>query len=159
MLVASVTAVACLSAAAVYASVSGGEVRAAVPSPPAKAAAVCRKLHTALPDKVDGLSRRVVEPKSDLTAGWGDPTVILRCGVARPGVLTPGNPNYNPTADAAEVNGVSWLLQPLNGGGYRFTTSDRQVFVEVTVPHAYAPEVDPLTDLAAAVRGTVPTTL
>jgi hypothetical protein len=160
-LVSSVTAVVCMSAAAVYAFSADREPEVTVPTPSAKAAAVCRKLHTALPDTVDGLSRHSVVPSSDLTAGWGDPTVVLRCGVARPDVLNPrAREKYDPIADAAEVNGVSWLVQPLVGDqGYRFTTTDREVFVEVTVPHRYAPEVNPLTDLAAAVIGTVPTAL
>jgi hypothetical protein len=153
-----VTAAACLSAAAIYALSSGDGTAVAVPDPSGTAAALCRKLHAALPDKVIGLSRRTVEPQSALTAGWGNPTVVLRCGVPRPGVLTPGSAAYNPTSDAVDVNGVSWLIQQLSDG-YRFTTTGRQVFVEVTVPHRYAPEVNPLTDLAAAVKKTIPTTL
>jgi hypothetical protein len=56
------------------------------------------------------------------------------------------------------VNGVSWLIQKLDDG-YRFTTTGRKTFVEVTVPAKYAPEVNPLTDLAAAVKRSVPTEL
>jgi hypothetical protein len=157
----SVSAAACLSAAAVYVfAFSGGDspVKIAAPSPSAKAATLCRSLNRALPGTVDGLSRRTVEPDSGLTAGWGDPTVALRCGVPRPDVLTPGNAKYDPTSDAAVVNGVSWLVQQLTDG-YRFTTTDRETFVEVTVPGKYAPEVDPLTDLAAAVKKTIPASL
>jgi Protein of unknown function (DUF3515) len=160
VVVSSVTAAACLSAAAVYAYSVGGDTEVTVPSPSAKAAGVCRKLHAALPAKVNGLSRHSVVPASDLTAGWGDPTVVLRCGVSRPDVLDPHSKAYNPTSDAAGVNGVNWLIQPLvDNKGYRFTTTDREVFVEVTVPHTYAPEINPLTDVAAAVRRTDPATL
>ncbi|WP_405722654.1 DUF3515 domain-containing protein [Streptomyces sp. NBC_01537] len=157
----SVSAVACLSATAVYvfAYHGTGDGRVAVPAASAKASAICGRLHASLPAKVDGLSRRALEPASRLTAGWGDPTVVLRCGVPRPEVLTPGSKTYNPTSDAADVNGVSWLVQQLEGGGYRFTTTGRTAFVEVTVPTEYAPEVNPLTDLAAAVKRTVPTEL
>jgi hypothetical protein len=156
----SVSAVACLSAAAVHVSVSGGDGggNVAIPKPSAAATAMCGKLHSALPAKVDGLPRRTLAPASRLTAGWGDPTVVLRCGVARPAVLTPGDKTYDPTSDAADVNGVSWLIQKLDDG-YRFTTTGRKTFVEVTVPGKYAPEVNPLTDLAAAVKRSVPTVL
>jgi hypothetical protein len=75
--------------------------------------------------------------------------------VPRPEVLTPGSEHYNPTSDSVEVNGVSWLLEERDGG-YRFTLLDREVFVRVTVPDAYAPEVNALVDLADAVRGAVP---
>jgi hypothetical protein len=161
LLVSCVTAVVCLAAAAVYAFCADGSTEVEVPPASAKAAAVCRKLNSALPARVDGLTRHSVVPSSALTAGWGDPTVVLRCGVARPDALNPRDRrHYDPTAQAAQVNGVSWLVQPLvDDKGYRFTTTDRQVFVEVTVPHGYAPEVNPLTDLAAAVGGAVPTTL
>jgi hypothetical protein len=73
-------------------------------------------------------------------------------------VLTPGSDRYDPTADAAEVNGVSWLLEQQDDG-YRFTTTGRKAFVELTVPGEYAPEINALTDLADAVARTVPTEL
>ncbi|MDT3400471.1 DUF3515 domain-containing protein [Streptomyces sp. B1866] len=128
---------------------------AAVPTPSAQAAALCRALHRELPGSVDGLRRRAADPPSDFTAVWGDPAVRLRCGVPRPALLDPGSPRFRPDADAAEVNGVEWLTEKLDDG-YRFTTVLRKAFVEVTVPRRYAPEVNPLLDLAAAVRRTVP---
>lgn len=124
------------------------------PTPTGAAARVCRALHSALPDRVDG-QRRVGDTASRYTAEWGDPPIRLRCGVPRPKVLAPGSEHYNPTADAAEVNGVTWLLEQ-RPGGYRFTTTDRAVYVEVTVPDAYRPEINALPDLAAPLRRHVP---
>lgn len=149
--------VAALLAATVGCSVSDGDGEA-VPSPSPQAAKLCRALHKALPKTVNGLDRAAAEPVSDFTAEWGDPAVRLRCGVPRPDVLTPGSEHYNPTADAVEVNGVTWLPEQQEDG-YRFTTTDRKAFVEVTVPGTYAPEVNPLTDLADAVKKTVPSEL
>jgi hypothetical protein len=125
------------------------------PSPSGDAAKVCRALHDALPRQVDGRRRGKADPVSDYTAVWGDPAIELRCGVPKPAKLTPGNEEYNPTADAAEVNGVSWLLEKQDGG-YRFTTTGRVANVELTVPDDYAPEVNALPDLAGAVRKAVP---
>lgn len=130
----------------------------AVPKPSGPAAAMCRSLHDELPGTVDGLARSANEPASEFTAAWGDPAVRLRCGVPRPAVLTPGNEDYNPTADAVDVNGVSWLLEKQDDG-YRFTTTGRKTFVEVTVPGEYAPEVNALTDFAESVKGAVPSEL
>ncbi|GGN50518.1 hypothetical protein GCM10012285_39570 [Streptomyces kronopolitis] len=132
---------------------SPGDV--AVPSPKGEAARYCRALHTELPRTVDRLKRGDAEPVSDFTAIWGDPAVKLRCGVPKPDVLTYGSEHYNPNADAAEVNGVQWLFEKQDDG-YRFTTVLRKAYVEVTVPGKYAPEVDVLTDLAHAVKKTVP---
>ncbi|MBZ4020152.1 DUF3515 domain-containing protein [Streptomyces purpurogeneiscleroticus] len=127
----------------------------AVPAPKGEQARLCRALHGKLPDTVDGLKRRTADPVSDFTAVWGEPAVQLRCGVPEPDVLKPGNEHYNPLQDAAEINGVEWLFEKQDDG-YRFTTVLRRAHVEVTVPGKYAPEVDVLTDLASAVKKTVP---
>ncbi|MDJ1132521.1 DUF3515 domain-containing protein [Streptomyces iconiensis] len=134
-------------------SVSDDGAGPAVPRPSGKAADMCRTLHTELPKHVDGQARGTTESK--YTAVWGDPAIELRCGVGRPQKLTPGSEEYNPTSEAAEVNGVSWLLEKRDGG-YRFTTTDRTAYVELTVPDDYAPEVNALTDLGTAVRRSVP---
>ncbi|KIZ13919.1 hypothetical protein SNA_32810 [Streptomyces natalensis ATCC 27448] len=126
-----------------------------VPSPVGEAAHHCRALHRQLPKTVDGIERGTAEPVSDFTAIWGDPAVTLRCGVSKPDVLTYGSEHYNPTADAAAVDGVQWLFEKRDDG-YRFTTVLRKVYVEVTVPGKYAPEVNVLTDLAGAVKKTIP---
>ena len=128
----------------------------AVPSPSGKAAAMCRELHGLLPEKVDGNERGGTGPKSRYTAVWGDPSIELRCGVPRPAKLTPGGPDYDPTSDAVEINGVSWLMEERDGGGYRFTTTDRAAYAELTVPEEYAPEVNALTDLSDAVTEALP---
>lgn len=141
-----------LSAAIAGCSSTDDGAGPAPPGPSGKAAEACRKLHGELPQRVDG-QERDKSPGSapTYTAAWGDPPIELRCGVPRPEVLSPGGEHYNPTADAAEVNGVSWLLEQ-RADGYRFTTTDRVAYVEVTVPGAYAPEIGALTDFADAVR-------
>ncbi|MER0240934.1 DUF3515 domain-containing protein [Streptomyces sp. HSW2009] len=147
--------IAILLLSAVGCSDSDEPAAPAVPSPSARAITFCKALHKELPATVDGLDRRKTDPASDFTAVWGNPGVQLRCGVPRPDVLTPGSEHYNPTADSVDVNGVGWLLEK-QGDGYRFTTTLRKAFVEVTVPSKYAPEVNPLTDLANAVQKTIP---
>jgi Protein of unknown function (DUF3515) len=138
-----------------------GPVRAAPPAPESAAVArICRSLHRALPGKVDGLSRRDTKPDSDLTAAWGSTAVVLRCGGPVPPQLNPGDRlHYRPTSDAVGVNGVDWLPQ-MSRQGVRFTTVERKANVEVWVPRHYAPGwTDPLVDLAAAVRRSVPSRL
>jgi hypothetical protein len=154
----SVVIIAALLAVVALAAVgctSRGDANLAAPHPTGKAAKACRALHGRLPKRVDGQARITPNPASVYTAAWGDPAIGLRCGVRRPKKLTPGTAHYNPTAEAAEVNGVSWLLEKRDDG-YRFTTTQRAVYVEVTVPRHYAPEITALTDLARAVRASVP---
>ncbi|MEW2522373.1 DUF3515 domain-containing protein [Actinacidiphila alni] len=145
-----VSAVACLSAAAVYAFSSGTDDTVAVPVPDKRVAGYCHALHGALPAKVDGLSRHDLKPRSELTAGWGKPAIVLRCGVPRPVELK------NPEADGVTVDGVGWLIEQQSDGAFRLTTTLRKAYVEVTLPKKWAGDLGPLTDLADAVKATVP---
>jgi Protein of unknown function (DUF3515) len=115
------------------------------------ARAICGALADELPDVVLDLEREDTSPESDLTAAWGDPAIVLRCGVPAPEAL-------EPTSSLVTVDGVDWFPEQLTAG-YLFTTYGRSVFVEVSVPDDYAPEAGALTDLADALRATVPRTL
>lgn len=77
---------------------------------------------------------------------WGEPAIVLRCGVPKPAALTA-------TSRCDEVDGVGWFAEQVPGG-YRFTTIGRSVYVEVSVPSDYAPEANALVDLAPAVSRT-----
>ncbi|MEU5767767.1 DUF3515 domain-containing protein [Streptomyces asoensis] len=130
---------------------------AAVPSPGAKAAKLCRDLDKVLPSKVDGESRHDPEPASALTAGWGGPEIILRCGVAQPPKMI--DPEVavgsDPDAVAGGVDGVDWLMETREGGGNRFTTANRSAYVEVTVPDG-TDSSGALIDLAPAIKKAIP---
>ncbi len=126
------------------------DVPVAAPEPSAPASQACLTLARSLPETVSRQERRPTDPSSPLTAAWGDPAITLRCGVPRPAQLTP-------TSETAEVNGVAWLPVELTQG-YRFVTVGRVAYVEVDVPEDYAPEVNSLVDLAAAVSASVPLT-
>ncbi|MDN3294269.1 DUF3515 domain-containing protein [Streptomyces ficellus] len=147
-----VAAAAAVLLAAAGCSATDAQASITVPSPPPEEAAVCSALHEELPEKVSGLDRSDPEPDSELTAGWGDGAIVLRCGVARPAGMS------DPGADAVEVDGVDWLLEQREGGGTRFTTTYRTAYVEVTLDERFT-EMTPLLDLAAPVRKTVPKSL
>ncbi len=115
------------------------------PTPPAEA---CKVLADQLPDRVDGQERRPTTPASAATAAWGDPPISLRCGVPTPAAYTPG-------VQLVTVNGVDWLPEQLSSG-VRFTSHGRLANVEVTVPAAYRPEADALTDLSPVIRSVIP---
>jgi hypothetical protein len=130
---------------------------AAVPSPDAQAAELCRELDKVLPAKVDGESREDPEPASALTAGWGNPAIILRCGVARPPKMLDPKvaEGHDPDAVPGGVNGVKWLMEKEEGGAYRFTTASRLAYVEVTVPGG-RDSSGVLIDLAPAIKKAIP---
>ncbi|MEU6912720.1 DUF3515 domain-containing protein [Streptomyces olindensis] len=130
---------------------------AAVPDPDAKATELCRNLNKVLPAKVDGERRQDPEPASALTAGWGSPAIILRCGVPQPPKMVDPKVAQGRDADAVAggVNGVDWLMEKQGDEGYRFTTANRETYVEVRVPEG-VDSSGVLIDLAAAVKKAIP---
>jgi hypothetical protein len=126
------------------------DVTVTPPSVGPDARATCTRVVDALPDTVSDQPSRATEPTSPLTAAWGEPAIVLQCGVGQPAA-------YRPTAELITVNGVDWFPEEFTEG-YVFTTRGRAVNVEVAVPDEYAPEVNPLVDLAPAIKRANPTT-
>jgi len=114
---------------------SSDEVPAA--EPPADQARACRTLVSALPSRVDG---DLDSGRSQYAAAWGDPQIVLKCGVAVPS-------GYEKTSEMIAVNGVAWFGEE-QPEGYLFTAVGRTPLVEVYVPDSHQPEVNPLVDLA-----------
>jgi hypothetical protein len=85
-------------------------------------------------DDLAGRQRRSTTSQS--TAAWGDPAVVLRCGVEPPG------PTTQPCLDAG---GVDWVVD-----GTRFTTYGREPAVEVLLPRGVQP-IEVLGQLGALV--------
>ncbi|WP_406464708.1 DUF3515 domain-containing protein [Streptomyces sp. NBC_00111] len=136
----------------------GARPSVAVPTPSSEAAAgYCEKLHEELPETVDGLERNDPSPDSDLTAGWGDGAIVLRCGVPRPARMDDSQ------SKAVDADGVNWLLEQPDdaddGAGPRFTTTYRKAYVEVTLGTEYAHDITPLSAFAVPVKRTVPDSL
>lgn len=112
---------------------------AAIPAPAADSAD-CRRLLSALPDELDGsLPRRELAnpaPGQNVpngVAAWGDPPVVLYCGLARPAEFTMA-------ARLLDVSGVQFLeLDDVDTGPGDLTAStwvavDRPVYIAVTLP-------------------------
>ncbi|WP_030216581.1 DUF3515 domain-containing protein [Streptomyces sp. NRRL WC-3626] len=151
-----------LSALAVLITAAGcssadDSASAAVPSPDAKVTQLCQNLDKALPAKVDGESRDDPEPASELTAGWGGVAIILRCGVERPPKMADPKVANGQDADAVPggVEGVDWLMERQGDDAYRFTTANREAYVEVRVTGG-RDSTGVLIDLAPAVRKAIP---
>lgn len=106
----------------------------------------CDTLFADVPQTVAGQERRQV--RDDVAVAWGDPEIILRCGVSRPAALTA-------TSQCNEVSGVGWLDETTSDG-FLFTTIGRAAYVSVEVPEEVQPPADVLVDLAAAVQRHVP---
>lgn len=109
--------------------------------PPASDQGACRALVAGLPDILDGSENA---GRSEYAASWGDPRIVLRCGVATPAA-------YRPDSEMVVVNDVAWLAEEQQSG-YTFTAVGRTPQVAVYVPDAHSPEVNPLVDLAAPMK-------
>jgi Protein of unknown function (DUF3515) len=121
-----------------------------VPAPPANPAAdaPCTKLLGALPITLAGLPGRPAQSSSTYVVAWGDPAVVLRCGVPRPSALRPGSADLD-----IGINGVLWLADRHHDATV-WTTVDRAAYIEVTVPTSYAqPPLGPISD---AITQTLP---
>ncbi|MFE2284851.1 DUF3515 domain-containing protein [Streptomyces sp. NPDC059443] len=147
------SALTALAASAALAGCSAGDAEARVdppPAPPADVAGFCAALHKELPHEVAGLAATPALPASDLTAAWGGSAIVLRCGIAKPAKMA------DPKQDGVEVNGVGWLLEKLDDGGFRFTTGLRLAYTEVRVDKEHATDAGMLVGLSAAIAKTVP---
>ncbi|MFC9428461.1 MULTISPECIES: DUF3515 domain-containing protein [unclassified Streptomyces] len=145
-------AVAVLLSAAAGCSSTDAAASVTVPTPSRQEAALCRALHKELPDTLADLGRGDPEPSSELTAGWGDGAIVLRCGVPRPAEMS------DPQAQGIDADGVNWMLEERDSGP-RFTTTYRRTYVEVTMDSRFNHDSTPLAGLAEAVEKTVPSSL
>lgn len=102
----------------------------------------CRALVADLPRSVLGQEAELVT--NNLAAAWGDPAIILRCGVEKPADLTA-------TSRCDRVGDVDWLTET-TADGFLFTTIGRTFHVSIEVPAHYDPAADALVDLAPSVR-------
>lgn len=108
----------------------------------------CAALLGDLPPTLAGQKRRLV---ADSVAGaWGDPAIVLRCGVQKPTALTP-------TSTCHEIDGVGWLAEKRTDG-YLFTTIGRRHHVSLEVPAEYTPAADALADIADTIARHLPAT-
>ena len=86
----------------------------------------CAQVVVALPLEVGGQPQRAVTSDANNIAAWGDPPILLTCGIELPVA-------YEQTSTLAEVSGISWLPEPLENGTL-FTTIGRNPRVQVAVP-------------------------
>jgi Protein of unknown function (DUF3515) len=147
--------VACLAVLIVLAGCSsGGAVKVDGVSDDdlsASDAASCAQLREALPESVDGLARRPVEPEGSYAAAWGTSPVVLRCGVEEPEA-------FDEYSSCQITNGVAWFVPDEQITGepvdITMTTVGRSPVVEVRLPAEHFPPANAMVDLAPAIKQT-----
>jgi hypothetical protein len=107
------------------------------PAPHARDRAVCARILAALPDSLAGEPRRSVAPRGALGAAWGDPAMVLTCGVDRPA-------EFDEFATCIEANGVDWFVPAEqvedDSLDVTFSTAGYRPVVQLSVPAEYRPE-------------------
>lgn len=92
---------------------------------PGSTTAGCAALDAALPGQLDGHPRRSMLVAEPGVAGWGDPPVVMRCGISDPVELT--------CSSALTVyNGVAWLTVT-GAGATTYIAVDRASRVALTL--------------------------
>jgi hypothetical protein len=109
----------------------------------------CISLVKALPHRVSDQPARTVTGETEVAAAWGDPAVVLRCGV--------GTPNgYTRFAACQTANGVDWFVPDEaiqdQDTDVVMTTIGRSPSVEVVVPAEDRPPVAAMVDLAPVIK-------
>jgi len=102
----------------------------------------CEAMYADLPREV--ADEKIVAVKDDVAGAWGDPPIILRCGVEKPEAL-------GPASRCDMVDEVGWFTDT-TADGYLFTTIGRRFYISVEVPKSYDPAADVLVDLADSVE-------
>jgi Protein of unknown function (DUF3515) len=142
-----VGAVACL--ALLTAGCSPGGVHLDSPTLSGVNARACKALVDALPQSVSDQKRRKVDPKDGYGAAWGDPAIVLTCGVPKPKGLTK-------FATCQVTDKVGWYIpeREMTGSAtdITMTTIGRAQNVEVRIPAAYFPPAATMVDLAPAIK-------
>lgn len=110
--------------------------------------AACATVLDALPDQVDGQEVREVAQDGLSARAWGEPAVVVVCGVDMPA-------SFTAISDCEEVGGVGWYAEPAT---YRDQTTDAVLttigqvpVVELRIPAERRPPVEEMVDVAPAV--------
>jgi hypothetical protein len=118
----------------------------APPIPP-EAEAPCESLLGQLPLELAGEQSRRVDSDSPYVYAWGEPPVVLRCGVERPAAL-------EPTSPLIQISGVNWLVDTTDPDRIVWTAVDRPVYLQVTV--SADTDSAPVTALGPVINDTLP---
>jgi uncharacterized protein DUF3515 len=89
----------------------------------------------------------VVQSASPYVRAWGDPPVVLVCGVAQPA-------GFTSSSGLIQINGVAWFVDTSAKDVVVWTAVDRAVYVQVRVPASA--DSSSVTDLTAPITKALP---
>ncbi|MCR1782529.1 DUF3515 domain-containing protein [Nocardioides carbamazepini] len=129
----------------------GGAVDVDVPRLSAADRAACAALAADLPDTLADEERVEIEPEDAPAAAYGDPAIVVRCGVPKP-------EGFDLTASCESADGVGYYIPDEQyddqGLDLTLTAAGYSPRVEVSIPSRYRPNAGPaaMTVLAPLVK-------
>ena len=119
------------------ADADAGDVRIDSPTPRAPDRDACKRIVDRLPRTLADQPRRSITPADALGAAWGDPAIVLTCGVGVP-------EEFDEFSTCVEANGVDWFVPAAqvkdDSLDVTFSTAGYHPVVELRVPASYRPE-------------------
>ncbi len=129
------------SASSAPVAVPSTPVQMAAPSLNERTTQVCLAVTSQLPTALRGMPARPVSAGPEQNAAYGEPPVTVACGVTQPTMcerVDGGHDGCVPLdATMLAMNGVCWYAAE-GPAKDTFTTMDREVAVQVTVPASYS---------------------
>ena len=116
-------------------------------APATSAKAPCERFERRLPDRLGSLERRDTRPERPGFAAYGDPAVVVRCGV-------PASARYRSGDQLIAINDVAWYADESRPGGVDFSLPRSIVNISVWIPAAHRAEL--LSLLTDAVKDAQP---
>ena len=134
---------------ALLAGCSDGAVEIDEPSVEGAARDACEELLGLVPYELAGQRPRETDPEGVLGAAWGDPPIVLRCGVDMP-------EEFDRFSSCNEINGVGWFATDEEledtDDDLTVTTIGWEPVVEVEIPADRRPPNDVLVELAEPIK-------
>ena len=118
-----------------------------VPPVTPEAEASCPALMGTLPLELTGELSRQVDSDSLFAYAWGEPPIVLVCGVDRPAGFVAG-------VAAIQIEGVQWYVDTSDPDTTVWTTIDRPVYVQITLPASV--DSAPVTSLSPEIAAALP---
>ena len=118
-----------------------------VPPVTPEAEASCPALMSTLPLELTGELSRQVDSDSLFAYAWGEPAIVLVCGVERPAGFVVG-------VSAIQIEGVQWYVDTTDPDTTVWTTIDRPVYVEISLPASV--DSAPVTSLSPEIAAALP---
>ncbi|GIM95185.1 DUF3515 family protein [Paractinoplanes toevensis] len=147
--------------ATVPAVVPSTAVQMAAPKLDARTTQVCLAVTSQLPTRVRDLPARKVSAGPEQNAAYGEPPITVACGITQPTMcerVDGGHDGCVPLdATMFAMNGVCWWGADGPAADV-FTTMDREVAVQVTVPGSYQQTAQWANEFSDAVVKTIKST-